>query len=158
MSILEKPAKVIRDITTIVGAVAAISAFFVNVFPDTYGGRWMSEKWGQLFNAPTGAIGYVYYEVGPNGAATDDGQLVALPEKNRPSLAEITAGQTFMTVSTVRLRSEDTAPNHDNIIDKLGSGKCVVLIKVSRVLRAEDLQDAQEAAWFEVAATRCPQQ
>jgi hypothetical protein len=81
MPIIGDTAKLVKDISIIVGAVVVTSSFFVNTFPDTKAGVWLSAKYGQLFNVSAGSLGFIYYEVGPNGSQTEDGRLI-MPAKS----------------------------------------------------------------------------
>ena len=76
-------AKFIRDLSTVVGAVTAVSVFFLQVFPQTAIGALASDFAASVFGLSSQAEGFVYYEMNDEGIETSDGQLVLFPEMKR---------------------------------------------------------------------------
>jgi len=148
-----KVAKLIKDLSTIAGAVTGLYIIAANWLPNTDLGRFVTNTLDPLINPTRFSEGYVYYEVGLDGELTSYGQLRVFPTNDLPPFESLDKGVILQAKSEVYLRP--TPSTQKDFIRVFGEEQCFKITEVARELSGAELGAAQSGGWIGVVETKC---
>lgn len=150
---LSLAAKVIRDVSTILGAVTAIYIAVVNFLPNMPIVQGFIAAADSAINPDRFHDGYVYYEVSNEGGLTQSGQLMLHPSERLPNFSDLSVGEILMSQSRVYLRPQPTRSAGHTQVFQIGS--CFEILSLAREITQPDLRNARSGGWLAVTSVDC---